>query len=152
MLWSGLDLSLTAARQRSCRISQQGPIGGGGVAAAAPTAAASSSHVDIGDVRRHLPLKPRHKAGAPLMAALTAMTARGGCHLCRCLHDPLSCGGGLARRPPTSMPRRRRQCWAPPPLVLTAVGRGHSPLAAWTNLLLHRSCNDLTLSRDLCVV
>ena len=39
-----------------------------------------------------------------------------------------------------------------PPLVPMVVGRGHAPLAAWTDLLLRRSCNDLTLSRDWCVL
>ena len=94
---------------------QRGPISGGGVAAATPTAAASSSHVDVGAVGRHLPPDRWHEAGAPLMAAPAAVTARGGRRLCCRLRDPPSRGGGLARRPPTSMPRWRRRRRTPSP-------------------------------------
>ena len=128
-----------------------------GVAAAAPTtaaaAAASSSHVDIDAVGRHLPPDCRHEAGAPLMAAPVAVTARGGRCLRCCLRDPPSHGGGVG---PTAtdvnVASETTTSGAFPPLVPTAVGRGHTPLAAWTNLLLRRSCNDLTLSHDVCVM
>ncbi len=70
----------------------------------------------LGAVGRHLLPDRRHEAGAPLMGAPAAVTARGGCRLRPCLCDPPSHGGGgLARRPPTSMPRRRRRRRAPPP-------------------------------------
>ena len=114
----------------------------GGVAAAAPTAASSSSHVDVGAAGHHLPPDRRHEARASLTAAPAAVTARGGCRLCRHLRDPPSHPGG----------HRRRCCirdddvgHLPPPRS-EGRGRGHTPLAAWTDLLLHRSSSSRSSS------
>jgi hypothetical protein len=152
---------------------------GGGVAAAAPaaaapTAASSSSHVGVGAASRHLPPDHRHEAGAPLTAAPAAahavVTAGGGRRLRRRLRDSPSCPGGHQCRCCVGDEDVGRL----PSLGPKAMGRGHTPLAAWTDLLLRRSsssrsssiCTCLsfgvqcccvgervnTLSRDLCVV
>ena len=87
-------------------------------------------------------------------AVATAQHGGGGCRFHHRLRDPPSHGGGGGGPAATDVDAASETTTsgAFPPLVPTAVGRGHAPLAAWTNLLLRRSCNDLTLSRDLCVV
>jgi hypothetical protein len=101
----------------------------------APPSAASASHIDVGAAGHHLPPNRRHEARAPLTAAQAAVTACGGRRLrCR-LRDPPS------RLVATDVDATSETTTsgAFPPLGLKAVGRGHTPLAAWTDLLLHHS-------------
>ena len=121
-------------------------------------AAASSSHVDVGAVGCHLPPDRPHKAGALLTAVLAAVTARGGGHLRLCLRNPPSHRGGLARRPPTSMPRRRQRRWAPsPPSVRRPWAGGilpsrHGPTSSSAAVLAAVSCRYAHTSVLVCNV